>query len=210
MAEKSYIPKYEFRMFGQSFPELESLIAVKAVPVGEQKMSDVYLLTAADNENNVKIRDGKMDMKVLEETLQGLERWAPYMIGDFPMEMEVVKSTVFPALGIPAPAFSRNAYQLDQFLNELVYNDPDLFVAHASKVRKEFEFNECELEITDVSINSACIKTICIESQHYEKVLETKEILKISSSVENVNYPTALKRIMGLVEIPGMWQKIKK
>ncbi len=209
MAEKNYIPKYEFRIFGQEFPVLEKLINEKAKLVGEQKMNDVYLLTAADNENNVKIRDGKMDMKVLEETLEGLERWAPYMIGDFPLEMEVVKSTVFPALGIPSPAFSRPEYLLNQFLNELVYNDPDLFVAHTSKTRKEFAFNECELEITDVTINSACIKTICIESEDYEKVLETKEILGISDSEENVNYPTALKRVMGLVEIPGMWQKIK-
>ncbi len=210
MAEKSYIPKYEFRMFGQSFPELEKQITANALQTGEQKMNDVYLLTAADNENNVKIRGGKMDMKVLEETLQGLERWAPYMIGDFPLDVEVIKSTVFPALGIPAPAFSRNEYLLTQFLNELVYHDPDLFVAHTSKTRKEFEFNGCELEITDVTINSACIKTICIESENWEKVLETKKIFNISSAQENINYPTALKRIMGLVEIPGMWQSIKQ
>ena len=209
MSENSYIPKYEFRIFGQSFSELEKQIVEKAQFVGEQKMNDVYLLTAADNENNVKIRESQMDMKVLEETLEGLERWAPYMIGNFPLEMEIVKSTVFPALGIPAPAFSRSEYLLGQFLNELVYHDPDLFVAHTAKARREFEFNECELEITDVTINSACIKTICIESESYEKVLETKELFKISAKKENVNYPTALKRIMGLVEIPGMWQTIK-
>jgi len=93
MSENSYIPKYEFRFFGQSFPELEKQIVEKAHFVADQKMNDVYLLTAADNENNVKIRSGQMDMKVLEETLEGLERWAPYMIGNFPLEMEVVKNT---------------------------------------------------------------------------------------------------------------------
>ena len=208
MSEDNYTPKYEFRIFGQSFPELEKLIVEKAGLVRQREMNDVYLLTAADNENNVKIRNGKMDMKVLEETFEGLERWTPYMIGEFPMEVEVIKSTVFPALGIPAPAFNRTEYKLDQFLNELVYHDPDLFVAYTSKKRKEFEFNECEVEITDVTINSACIKTICIESESYEKVLETKKILNIADSEENVNYPTALKKIMGLIKIPGIWESI--
>jgi hypothetical protein len=208
MSEENYIPKYEFRLFGQSFPELEKLIGEKAGFIRNRRMDDVYLLTAADNENNVKIRNGKMDMKVLEETFEGLERWTPYMIGEFPMETEVIKSTVFPALGIPSPAFNRTEYKLNQFLNELVYHDPDLFVAYTSKSRKEYEFNECELEITDVTINSACIKTICIESESYEKVLETKAILNISEDEENVNYPTALKKIMGLIKIPGIWENI--
>jgi len=208
MSEKRYIPKFEFRLFGRDFPQLEKLLEEKADFVGTQEMEDFYLLTAADNKNNVKIRFGKMDMKVLQEITKGLEYWSPQIIGDFPLPSQVIESTVFPAFGIQSPAFDRKEYKLKDFLNELVYNDPDLFVAHTVKMRKEYEMNDCELEITEVTINSACIKTFCIESENSDKVLETKKMFGIADDIKNVNYPTALKRIMGLYKTPDTWKNI--
>ncbi len=50
------------------------------------------------------------------------------------------------------------------------------------------------------------IKTICIEAEEPKKVLKAKKKLHINEDMENVNYPLALKRIMGLVELPEQWQ----
>ncbi len=205
MNENGFIPKYEFRIFGQSFGRLEEVILQKASFKKEQFNEEIYLLTAVENENNVKIRNGKMDMKILEEHFEGLEHWTQYMIGDFPMSKEVINNTVFPALGIPAPTFEREEYTLQQFLNELVYFDPDLFVAYTMKHHRNFFWNQCEIEITQVWVNGAYIKTLCIESPEYEHVLRAKKALYIDDGEENVNYPKALKRIMGLEKLPQSW-----
>ena len=205
MEEITFIPKYEFRIFGQSFGSLETLIQENAEYKSEQYNEEIYLLTAADNENNVKIRNGKMDMKILEENMVGLEFWTQYMIGDFPMDKEIIANTVFPALGVPSPTFDRNDYSLNQFLNELVYFDPDVIVAYTFKHHKNYVFNNCELEITEVLVNNSFIKTICVESQNYEDVLKVKTLLKIDDKTDNVSYPKALKRIMGLEKLPDEW-----
>ena len=41
------------------------------------------------------------------------------------------------------------------------------------------------------------------------KNMKAKEIIGIGKEVENVNYPLAMKRIMGLAKLPGSWNSIK-
>jgi hypothetical protein len=206
MNESYFVTKYEFRIFDQSFSEIEKLVKQNSKKVKEQNNVDIYLLTAADSENNVKMRNGIMDMKILEETVEGFERWNQYMIGNFPMSNEIILNTVFPSLGVPAPTFSRSEYTMNQFLNELVYYDPDIFIAHTVKHHKKYLLNNCEVEITDLLINMSYIKSVCIESEDLESVKEVKKFLKISSTMENVNYPKGIKRVMGLEHLPEHWK----
>ncbi len=68
---------------------------------------------------------------------------------------------------------------------------------------------ECITEIAEIKVNGAFIKTICIEAEEPKKVLAAKKVLGIDKNTENVNYPKALKRIMGLVSLPDDWNNIK-
>ncbi len=199
-------PRYEFRIFGNHFEQIEQKIRQMADEEMVRSMMSVYLLASGNPNNNIKIREGVMDIKVLEDKQQGLEQWNPFLVGSFPLEAEVIKTVIFPALGVQHPAFDRNTYSLEQFINEVICVDPDLTVADVNKKRHGFLIDDVITEIAEIKVNGASLKTICIESEDPEKVLKLKSELRISQNAENVNYPLALKRIMGLVSLPKEWK----
>jgi len=70
-------PRWEWRSFGRHFGEAEARLA-KLTPSGIQDSDELYLLSGTDD--NVKIRDALMDIKVLREVNEdGLEQWMPVM-----------------------------------------------------------------------------------------------------------------------------------
>ena len=58
------VPRWEWRTFGSRFGAAETRFA-ELQPTGVQESDEVYLLAGSDN--NVKIRDALMDIKVLRE-----------------------------------------------------------------------------------------------------------------------------------------------
>ncbi len=204
--EKHIKPRYEFRIFGTDLEPYEGKLKKAAAFEKSRTMQSVYILAAGNPDHNVKIRNGVMDIKILQDEYKGLELWNPFLVGAFPLKQEVIKSVVFPSLGVSCPEMDNEEYPLNSFLRELIAVDPDLSVAWVNKKRFGYNLNGCIAEIAEITVNGAFIKTICIESEIPEKVLETKNILGIDESVENVNYPLALKRIMGLVELPDSWK----
>ncbi len=199
-------PRFEFRIFGNHLEEIESKIRKMADEEMVRSMMSVYLLASGNPKNNIKIREGVMDIKVLEDEKQGLEQWNPFLVGEFPLSPEVIKTVIFPALGVHSPAFDRDQYTLNQFVNELILVDPDLSVAYVNKKRHGFVIEDVITEIAEIKVNGASLKTICIEAPEPEKVLKLKQKLGIDSAAENVNYPLALKRIMGLDLLPEYWK----
>jgi hypothetical protein len=98
---------------------------------------------------------------------------------------------------------------MKQFISEIVTVDPDLAVAYVWKKRHAYTVGGCITEIAEIKVNGASIKTICIEAEDPDKVIDAKQLLGISSKVENVSYPLALKRIMGLTALPETWNNIE-
>jgi len=202
------IPRYEFRIFGNDLTKYEVKIKKFSEKEITREMDSVYLLTPWKRKNNVKIREGVMDIKNLDQEHEGLQQWNPFLVGKFPLKAEVIKSVVFPALGIESPVFGRKKYSLDQFISEVVSVDPDLAVAYVWKTRHAFTVNDCITEIAEIKVNGSFIKTICVEAEDPDKVMEAKKMIGIDNDAENVSYPLALKRIMGLAVLPDYWNKI--
>jgi len=200
-------PRFEFRIFGTNLKKYEEKINECSPREKTREMESVYLLTPWNHKNNVKIRQGIMDIKVLEKEKDGLEQWNPFLVGQFPLQADVIKTVVFPALGVESPVFERNQYSLEQFIKEVVTVDPDLAVAYVLKTRHAYTINDCITEIAEIKVNGAFIKTICVEAEDPQKVLEAKKLIGIAPDAENVNYPLALKRIMGLTTLPDDWNK---
>ena len=65
------------------------------------------------------------------------------------------------------------------------------------KCRFGFTINGCITEIAELLVNGAAIRTLAVESEDREAVLRTKEMLGLGEH-ENVNYPLAIKRIIGM------------
>jgi adenylate cyclase class IV len=193
-------------MFGLDLDPYEQRIKEISEKEKTRKMSSIYFLTAGNTTNNLKIREGVMDIKELEQTYKGLEQWNPFLVGKFPLKADVIRTVVFPAMGIESPVFEREEYTLEQLLNEVICTDPDLAVAYVKKTRHAYTVNKCITEIAEITVNGAFLKTICIEAEDPERVLKARKKLGIDPDTENVNYPLALKRVMGLAELPEHWK----
>jgi len=196
------IPRYEFRTFAQNFGMVETRMRKNSKCEQIRESSEIYIVSAANNENNTKIRDRKMDIKVLVETKQGLERWNPRMKGEFPMKTEMIKNEVFPAFGVEAPEFKREEYTLDQYLSELIMPHPQLTAVQVFKRRFAFTINGCITEIAQLLINGAAIQTVAVELEDVAAILKAIDILGLTE-YENINYLLAIKRIIGLEPLPA-------
>jgi len=201
-------PRFEFRIFGNNLETIEKKIEEISEREMTREMDSIYLITPWKRKNNIKIRESVMDIKNLEQEYKGLQQWNPFLVGEFPLPAEVIKTVVFPALGIESPVFERKSYTLKQFLKEVVTVDPDLAVSYVWKTRHAYTVEGCITEIAEIKVNGASIKTICIEAEDPEKVLNAKSLLGINKKEENVNYPLAMKRIMGLAPLPDNWNNI--
>jgi len=190
-------PRYEFRAFAQNFGMVETRLRKLAQCEQIRESAEIYIISAANSQNNTKIRDGKMDIKVFVEKREGLEQWNPRMKGEFPMKTEVLKGEVFPAFGVAVPVLAREQYSLEQYLDEIIFPHPQLTAVHVFKLRFAFTVNGCITEIARLLINGAAIQTVAVEHTDIAAILKAKEVLGLTE-YENVNYLRAIKRIIGL------------
>jgi hypothetical protein len=195
------IPRYEFRAFAQNFGLVAEKIRKLSPCERIRESSEIYIMSAANNENNTKIRDNKLDIKVFVKEEKGLQQWKPRMKGEFPMPAAVIREEIFPAFGVTIPQFKRADYTLAQYLEEIIKPHPELSAARVFKRRFGFTVNGCITEIAELLINGAAIQTVAVESEDVEAVLQAKEMLGLQE-YENVNYLLAIKRVIGLEPLP--------
>ncbi len=195
------IPRYEFRAFAQSYGLVEEKIRHCSPCEKYRESREIYILSADNSDNNTKIRDDRIDIKVLEKRERGLEQWSPRMKGEFPMTAETLRDTVLPAFGVSVPTLRRSSYRLGEFLDEVIRPHRELVTAEVFKCRFGFTVNGCITEIAQLLVNGAAIRTLAVESEDGEAVLQTKQMLGLHE-YENVNYVLAIKRITGMEPLP--------
>lgn len=106
---------FEFRTFANNFGIVEERMRQLAACEKIRESSEIYIMSAGNNENNTKVRDDLMDIKVFLKEEKGLEQQNPRMKGNFPMKREMIEKEVFPAFGVKPPEYKRDEYTLDQF-----------------------------------------------------------------------------------------------
>ena len=195
------IPRYEFRTFAQNFGRVETRMRELSKCEMIRESSEIYIVSAANNENNTKIRDRKMDIKELVEKKKGLERWNPRMKGEFPMKLDVIQNDVFPAFSVEEPEFKRDEYTLKQYLDEIIIPHPRLLAVQVFKRRFAFTVNGCIAEIAHLLVNGAAIQTVAVELEDVDAILTALETVGLTE-YENVNYLLAIKRIVSLAPLP--------
>ncbi len=194
-------PRFEFRTFAQNFGMVETKMRKLSALDKIRESSEIYIMSAGNSENNTKIRDDLMDIKVFVKSEKGLEQWNPRMKGSFPMKASEIAEKVFPAFGVDLPEFKRDEYTLQQFIDEIIRPHKDLVPVRVVKRRFGFMVNECITEYAELLINGAAIQTVAVESTDVEAILKAKEMLGLQD-YENVNYLRAIKRIIGMEALP--------
>ena len=195
-------PRFEFRTFGQEFDDEAYMMSRLSVPVPEKvwdrQSDEIYIVSRANDENNTKIRDGKMDIKTFITEKQGLEQWNPRMKGEFPIAVDVLRDEVFPAFQVELPDLKQKTYTMAEFL-DLIAAHPDLQAVKVHKHRFGYMVNETICEVAEVLINGARVVTINSESTEIEDIIKTLELTGLTG-VENINYLQAIKRVIGWID----------
>lgn len=194
-------PRFEFRTFAQSFGLVVEKLRRLAPCEQIRESAEVYIMSAGNNENNTKVRDDKMDIKVFVREEKGLQQWNPRMKGKFPMTAAMIRDEVFPAFGVPCPAFARDTYTLAQYLDEVIRPHKELSAASIFKRRFAFTVKGCITEHAQILVNGAALETVAVESTDVEAILEAKRLLGLDE-YENVNYLVAIKRVLGMLPLP--------
>lgn len=197
-------PRFEFRTFGSGFDGAEERMARLSVPIPEKlwkrESDEIYIMSRTNDNNNTKIRGGKLDIKTYVQTKDGLEQWNPLTKTVFPVSADFLRSDIFPAFQVDLSELEQDKYTMDEFL-EMVKAHPDLQAVSVFKKRYGYMVNDTICEVALVLINGAEVITINSESTVISDVLKTLEDCHLNE-YENINYLQAIKRVLGWIDKP--------
>jgi exopolyphosphatase/guanosine-5'-triphosphate,3'-diphosphate pyrophosphatase len=185
-------PRWEWRSFGRHFGEADARLA-KLAPSGVQDSDEIYLLSGADD--NVKVRDGLMDIKVLRDVdADGLEQWIPVMKAGFPLAAPDA-AKVFEALHLPVPSTPRADVTLDEFLDRFAAPGGAVRVVKVHKRRTRYAVGGCMAELSEVVANGKHTRTIAVESEDATSVVRAVGELGLGGYT-NTSYPHGLAALI--------------
>ncbi len=190
-------PRFEFRTFARGLGTVERAFRQLSPLEGIRESSETYIMSRGNNENNTKLRDALMDIKVFIREERGLEQWNPRMKGAFPMAAATLRDDVFPAFGVKMPNLDREDYTVEQYLAEVIEPNPELQAVSVFKRRFAFTINDCIAELGDIYINGARIQTANLESVDVEAILEGMKMVGLEG-YQNINYLMAIKKVIGM------------
>jgi exopolyphosphatase / guanosine-5'-triphosphate,3'-diphosphate pyrophosphatase len=195
MTATEIVPRWEWRCFA---PSLATIAQAAAMPsdTGCRESDEIYLLDLKETEN-VKIRDGVLDIKRLRQTdAEGLELWEPAFKGRFPLGRDdlAAASVVW---AMPLEALRRETYTIRQFIDEMVSLRSDLRIVRVHKWRRSFTFAGCTAELVRLTVESRTLESFSLEHEDPGRVLAALRKLGLDGR-RNTNYPLGLKRVIGL------------
>ena len=195
MSVVGVVPRWEWRTFGESFGDAESLLT-QGDAERVQESDEVYLLSE-ESDASVKVRDDLMDVKRLEAVDgSGLEQWRPVLKAPFPLAAADV-AIVLDALGVSGPELGRETYTLEQLVAELVLPNPALADVAVHKRRAHYEFGGCMTELSEVAAVSRTTRTIAVEAEDPALVSAAVRELQLADR-PNVCLARGLKTLLGI------------
>jgi len=199
MAVENSQPRYEFRIWGNHLGPLRDRIAAVATPSALLESAETYILSAATDTANAKIRSALLDIKLMVEQQGRLERWRPALKAAFTIDSRTIVEDVFPDLKVASPHIERPSYTHGEFIRDLVRPHHDLAVVDVMKRRSKFEFDQCTAEFAEVEIaGGANSETIEFESEDPAAVL--RAIAKFGlTAYPNISYVRHLKLMIGMI-----------
>ena len=180
--------RWEWRTFGDEFGAAEDRLG--SLPVKQVTDSDETYLLASEDGSAVKIRDGLMDIKLLEDVDgDGLELWKPIMKSPLPVSAADA-GRVLAALGVSVQTLDRHAYGLA----DLADASSEVATVAVHKKRRHVHIGDCLAELTDLRVGDRTTRTIAIESERAADVIAAVRELELESR-PNVSMPRILKAL---------------
>jgi exopolyphosphatase / guanosine-5'-triphosphate,3'-diphosphate pyrophosphatase len=181
--------RWEWRTFGEQFGGAEGRLG-SIEPERLVESDETYLLSAA-GVDAVKVRDGLMDVKHLEQVNDdALELWKPIMKSALPISAADARA-VLAALRISA-SLDSDTYDLTDLART---TGGALRVVPVHKKRRHFTIARCMAELTDLRTSDRSTRTIAIESEDPARVTAAVRDLGLDSR-PNVNVPRGLRSLV--------------
>jgi exopolyphosphatase/guanosine-5'-triphosphate,3'-diphosphate pyrophosphatase len=181
--------RWEWRTFGDEFGGAEERF--RSIDPDLVTESDETYALSADSVDAVKVRNGLMDVKHLEEVDDdGLELWRPVMKAPLPISVADAEA-VLVALRVGA-ALEPDTYDLGQLA---AVSDGAVALVPLHKTRRHYQIEGCMAELTDFRVGGASIRTIAIESEEPARVIGAVGALGLASRT-NTNVPKQLKSLV--------------
>ena len=177
--------RWEWRTFGEGLDAAEARLRALA-PERLQESDETYLVSAKGHDA-VKVRDGLMDIKHLEQVDgDGLELWRPVMKSPLPISA-VDARAVLAALNVEAAPLELDAYDVADLTRASAAVTP----VPVHKSRRHYMFQGCMAELTDLRTARGTTPTIAVESEDAARVIAAVRRLGLDSR-PNVSVPRAL------------------
>lgn len=186
------VPRWEWRSFGGSFGCAEAHFARLTASAIEES-DEIYFLGGTGA--IAKLRDGLMDIKLLKEVnADGLERWEPVTKPRFPLPAAQARN-VFEYLKLAAPPCTRDAYTVDQFIDEFAATGGALRPVRVHKRRVRYTIGGCAAEMSDIRADGEACRTIAIESADAAAVSSAIASVGLDGWL-NTNYARGLQLLL--------------
>jgi hypothetical protein len=185
--------RYEFRVFGKDLSKCKEMLD-RYPKKGEVRQSEEHYLFSDRVENyNAKIRDNKLDIKVLKSKLEELEQWFPAFKCDFPAEIHELNHWIGELYNLKEGTFHGKTISMETFLKVIQDQAPVINLAKVVKSRQGFDVDGCMAEFAEVMINGTKTETIALESTDPQKIRKSKDKLGLEGA-GNMNYIKAIKK----------------
>jgi exopolyphosphatase/guanosine-5'-triphosphate,3'-diphosphate pyrophosphatase len=191
------IPRWEWRTFGLAAARLEARMG-SCAQARTQESDEIYLLHRAGRAN-AKIRDDRLDIKVLQDRdPSGLELWQPVFKAGFPLSEEAIRDA-FAVLDSPCPRLEQTSYPRATFLDEIAGRAPALRIVPVHKARRKFTFMECFAERARMCGEGWDLESACLESRDKALVFAALHALHADPKA-NLNVPEGLRRALAAIQ----------
>lgn len=192
------VPRAEFRVFGSDIVATvqDNMWHAKATLHSVRDLpEEMYFLAAGNDDANIKVRDGLLDIKVkIGETPEGYEIFQPRGKFRFPVSREDLQQ-VLAQLRTDVP-LNRDSYTLEDFVS-IARAHPGLAVVSVTKQRYGFSVEGVICEYARVRFNGALLESACCESEDYAAIQKVTRLLGIDG-LRNTNYLKAAKQVIGM------------
>jgi hypothetical protein len=192
------VPRAEFRVFGHGIigTVQKKMWDAGAVLQRARKMpAETYFLSAHNDEANVKVREGLLDIKTkVGETPAGYEIFQLRGKFKFPVKKADI-TTILSYLEVKMD-LDRESWSLEKF-TEMARRHSDLVPVTIEKMRYGFTVDGVICEYAQVWFNGALLESACCESDNYKSMRNAIKALGIEA-MPNTNYLKAAKRVVGM------------
>lgn len=185
------IPRWEWREFADHFPP--PFRPAEATPARSQE--EFYLLSLASSQN-VKVREGRLEIKELERREGELELWRPTLKEAFPVDRDALV-LAFRAWQLPVPADLPAQCDLDTLIHDIIPSQPLLRAVRLTKRRVRLTEFACRGEWIELGIDGRRWEGIAFEDEDPAKLLAFLTQMHLTPW-RNESYPQALKRFLAL------------